>query len=367
MKVIHIVDDYGSGVGVFIEMLRKGITEFEHTIFCNYEFNKNDSSKLSNSEFILWKSIKAGEISVIRDFQAAIELYSFLNKNHFDIIHLHSSKAGFLGRVVAFFLKKTQKVIYTPHGAPFARVDVSSFKRSMFILIEKIGNLLGGKIVAVSKSESQLYGQHNMKCTFINNGVDYRNLNSKIDKSSTNHSSDISNSDLISTSGRFCAQKNPAEFIHIAHSFVAQKNVTFTWIGINSKGSRLENYDLPPNFHLTGWLAKDEVLSIIDQSKIYLSTALWEGLPFAVLEAMALSKPLILRDCTGNRDLVEHGKNGYLFNSTEDAVFYLKHLIDNNELCIKMGEHSKSMILDSFSSENTISRYMMLYKSTMTF
>ena len=51
-------------------------------------------------------------------------IYDIEEINDIDIIHLHSSKAGFLGRIVSFLLGKSKKTIYTPHAISFLRLDV---------------------------------------------------------------------------------------------------------------------------------------------------------------------------------------------------------------------------------------------------
>mgnify|MGYP001485384163 CR=1 FL=1 len=74
----------------------------------------------------------------LKDIKALWELYTILkNIEDIDIIHLHSSKAGFLGRIVSFLLDKSKKTIYTPHAISFLRLDVSLKKRKIFIAMEK--------------------------------------------------------------------------------------------------------------------------------------------------------------------------------------------------------------------------------------
>lgn len=67
----------------------------------------------------------------MKDIKALWELYIILKKiDNIDIIHLHSSKAGFLGRVVSFLLGKSSRTIYTPHAISFLRLDVSLKKEN---------------------------------------------------------------------------------------------------------------------------------------------------------------------------------------------------------------------------------------------
>ena len=86
-----------------------------------------------------------------------------------DIIHLHSAKAGILGRIAAGRIGH-KKVIYAPHGATFLRKDVSVFARAAFMAIEKAVSVLPAKVVGVSKSEADAYRWIGIKANHINNG-----------------------------------------------------------------------------------------------------------------------------------------------------------------------------------------------------
>ena len=74
------------------------------------------------------------------------------------------------------------------------------------------------------------------------------------------------------------------------------------------------------NITVTGWLDDNDVHKYMAASDVYLSTSRYEGLSFAVLEALALKKPVLLHNCTGNIDLVKKGLNGGLFNTEADAI-----------------------------------------------
>ena len=95
-------------------------------------------------------------------------------------------------------------------------------------------------------------------------------------------------------------------------------NLSYVWIGNTSF-----------NGISTGWLSRDDALKTVSESNIYLATSLWEGLPVSGIEAMFLRKPLIVRDTSSFVDLVEHGINGYIFSSINEAVKYINLLKDD--------------------------------------
>lgn len=70
------------------------------------------------------------EISITSDIRGIVQINKILKQINPEIIHLHSSKAGFLGRICA--LKYQKKIIYTPHGFSFMRKDISTLKKYFF-------------------------------------------------------------------------------------------------------------------------------------------------------------------------------------------------------------------------------------------
>ncbi|WP_315983508.1 glycosyltransferase [Aliamphritea spongicola] len=81
-----------------------------------------------------------------------------------------------------------------------------------------------------------------------------------------------------------------------------------------------------------GWKSKDEVKDLLEKSKIYLSTSLWEGLPVSPIESMIAGAVPVLSDCSGNKDLISNGINGFTFEAAQKAVDHIVRLIDNEEL-----------------------------------
>lgn len=124
-------------------------------------------------------------LNPLKDIKALWELYIILKRiDGIDIIHLHSSKAGFLGRIVSFLLGKSKKTIYTPHAISFLRLDVSPKKRKIFIAMEKFASFFGGKIVACSQSEKEAIEEQGIKnVTFINNGIKPLQIEKKVNTS----------------------------------------------------------------------------------------------------------------------------------------------------------------------------------------
>ena len=164
----------------------------------------------------------------------------------------------------------------------------------------------------------------------------------------------------IVTTGRAARQKHPALFNKIALAFKDNKHVRFIWIGDGAERKFLTS----PNIFITGWVDKSEVERLLKTSDLYLSTALWEGLPYAVLEAMSMRLPLLLSRCPGNSDLVEQGINGFLYNSPNEAIQFIHHYLREKELSFTHGDASFEMLQAAFGIEQMAEGYRKIY-STM--
>ncbi|MDR0389938.1 MAG: glycosyltransferase, partial [Spirochaetaceae bacterium] len=162
MKIIHVLEPFASGVTTAVISITEELKDFQHTVVHGSRMwvDSLDNVKAKfppGVVFIPWKHA-AREINPLGDLRALFSLIAILKREAKEgtILHLHSSKAGFLGRIAAFVLRKKQ-VIYTPHGASFIRTDVSPVKRRIFRFLERVGALFGGRVVGCGKSEAELY------------------------------------------------------------------------------------------------------------------------------------------------------------------------------------------------------------------
>lgn len=357
MVIVHIVEPFAAGVAVFVKSLTEAMPDDVHIVIHGErkkeisaaEVKKNFHSQ--NVRFIKWRSAQRS-IDPLKDLLALAELYKILRrlkrKNLVDAVHLHSSKSGLLGRAACRMVGITN-VFYTPNGASFlsARNRITKF---LYKQVEKIGNTLGGNVVCCSASELEEYLKLGINAGYVNNGIDVNTNVTAIEKKPGNKF-------RIVTSGRIEKQKNPALFNKIASYFEDMTQIEFVWIG----DGRYKKLFTSKNITVTGWLGAKDVHSYVAASDIYLSTSEYEGLSFAVLEALALKKPVLLSNCTGNTDLVKRGINGDLFNTSSEAIGKLLHYYNNPEMLNVMGQFSGEICKTEFDVKENFKTYRKLY------
>jgi glycosyltransferase involved in cell wall biosynthesis len=363
MVIVHIVEPFASGVAVFVKSLTEAMPDDIHIVVHGERKNEMPAEEVKknfpnqNVRFIKWRSAQRS-IDPVKDLLALTELYKILRrlkaKNLVDAVHLHSSKSGLLGRIACRMVGITN-VFYTPNGASFlsARNRVTRF---LYKQVEKVGNFLGGNVVCCSASELEEYLKLGINAGYINNGIDTnKNISipavRKISKEKFR----------VVTSGRIEKQKGPALFNKIASYFEDMPQIEFVWIG----DGQYKKLFTAKNITVTGWLSNTEVHNYVEASDIYLSTSKYEGLSFAVLEALALNKPVLLSNCTGNTDLVKRGMNGDLFNTSSEAINKLLHYYNNPEMLSVMGRFSREICKTEFDVKQNFKVYRKLYAGSL--
>ena len=357
MKVVHIIEALGGGVYTYFRDLS--------TFFGDDEINKNiettiiysgnrkeiDPQKIK-SEFS--DGVKLIQVNMVREFspfqdlKSTYQLVKELKKINPDVIHLHSSKAGVLGRVAYFFLFKKKKLFYTPHGYSFLRTDISKTVKNIYWAIEKgFQRFFGGTIVACGDTELEIAKEIG-NAKLVRNGIDISNVHE--------HFAPHQNEKLtIGIMARITAARNPEMFNKIALQF---PHFNFVWIG----DGELRPLITAPNIRITGWiLDRKTVLKELNNIDIYMQISLWEGLPIAVLEAMALQKPVIATNIIGNKDAVLHNETGFFFTDVAELESFFEILKDP-ETRSEFGENALVRCHKLFDKNQNFKQLLALYQ-----
>jgi glycosyltransferase involved in cell wall biosynthesis len=120
-------------------------------------------------------------------------------------------------------------------------------------------------------------------------------------------------------------------------------------------------------FTYLGERPPDEVRMYMQSADVFLNTSLNEGMPGAVLEAMAEGLPVLASDVTGNRTLVVHEKNGLLFpvGDEEALIQAADRLIKDQTLRKRLGRAGNARALSQYSVEREVDEYRSLYEHVL--
>ena len=352
-KVLHVVESFGSGVFSFlVDLVNKTDDEFEITIAYGRRKETLDNFKDYFSDRVNFIEVKAftRSINPIKDLKALFEVKRIVKDINPDVIHLHSSKAGFIGRFAVN--GKKIKMLYNPHGFSFLMKNSSKIKRLLYWLLEKVGALRKCTVIGCSQGEYEEALKLTSNSICINNGIDIENLyllTKKFEIKSVN----VQNLSFC-TSGRIGFQNNPKLFNELAKMLPNNK---FTWIGDGELKSEL----MSENIEITGWKNRNDVLKIVNKHDVFILTSLWEGLPISLLEAMSLKKICIVTNCIGNRDVVKNKENGFIINSKDDFLEIVELIKRNTVEIVQIKENAEKSIKNDFNLCTMINEYKKLY------
>jgi glycosyltransferase involved in cell wall biosynthesis len=265
-----------------------------------------------------------------------------------DIIHLHSTIAGILGRV---FLPGPQRILYSPHCFADERRDLSAPVRQQLRFLEHLLSGRCAQIAAIGDYEAQKASKLLFRPKVVRVPNSVRNLPTRFNLVARRRRSRLT----IATIGRISPQKDWRFFLSVVRHCAA-KDVDFLWIG---GGSALDEADLRrAGVTVTGWLSRSQVLFELKHSvDLYLHTALWEGTPITLLEAAALDVPIIARDIPHIRDVPLSSK----FNTPDEAAGLIEAAL--SPAARRKIAADNTRVLDAFSWRRTRDALVAAYSS----
>jgi glycosyltransferase involved in cell wall biosynthesis len=359
IKVAHILHCVG-GVDVYLRLILENINpELIESIVIHgindtqkqfYDQNKNNVTHFNVTIF--------RKISLINDASAIFSAYKIIKKERPHVIHCHSAKGGIIGRIVGRLLGIN--VLYTPHAFSYLSAE-SKWKRWFYLLIEKQFANINSILIPTSVSELNRgikevgYLPQNTK--LFTNSIPQI----KISKDTTIF--ETRSNKYICSVGRPSYQKNTELMIRVLFEVRKTTPIDLVIIGVGHHFDRLNSVkelitelNLNDCVTLLEWSEQKKVWHIIDQSQLYLSTSRYEGLPYSVIEALSLSKPCVVSDCDGNRDLIENEYNGFVIQNEniEEYANKINLLLNDSKLLQRFSENATNCFNKNYDLNKNI-------------
>jgi len=309
------------------------------------------------------------EISIFNDFKTLFCLYFIIKRRHYDIVHCHTTKAGFLGRIAAK-LAATKKIYFTVHGWGFYNREEYGWAEKLLIFLEKIAAKYSTKIICVSENDKKEGIKNRItkgdKFLVIKNGIEWK---VKGNREEARKKLRVKGNEIVfGMIGRLAYPKNPLMFLSAGKEILRKYPKTkFILIGGGSlfkecknfiKENRLEN-----NIFLLGEKSPEETRELLLSFDVFVLTSRFEGLPLTIIEAMFAGLPVIATNVGGVGELVVNGQNGFLINpdSLEELVQKMIYFIENPERRRNMGEKGQKIAKENYTLDKMIKSYENLY------
>ncbi|ELR72289.1 Glycosyl transferase, group 1 [Fulvivirga imtechensis AK7] len=308
-------------------------------------------------------------IDPLNDAINLLKVKTIIREGRYDIVHAHSSKAGVLFRIAAR-MHRVPLILYTPHCFYFQAHE--GLKKKFFVWIEYCLAKMTDYII-VSRNEKSASLEEGIcppkKLININNAIKFNEKARKQNIFELKKKYNIKTTWVVGSVGRLTKQKDWFTFIYAArHVLMRNPDVSFIIAGTGEQKTELEgliaSLELEDKVMLLGYIEDiDQIYSILD---VFVSSSLWEGLPYAYLEAMHHRKPVIAT-YLGENDLLQDDETGYIIPKKDYKL--LSHrickLLKNKEKIVKLGMNGKSRITEyNYSFERFIEAHKALYTCT---
>ncbi len=366
-RIVHIARPLG-GVGVYVNLLVNHVDDkkFENILISN---KQETLFKIKNKSQQPIPEVHVDlnrEINLIEDIKCLFQIVRALKTIKPDIIHCHSTKAGLLGRVAGAYLRIP--TFFTPNAFSYLSGE-SKLKRAIFITIEKLFRFLPAKILACSQSE---YDR-------ARNDLGFKKRKLYLWSNSIKDVTELTPSKITATLpkkficsiGRPSYQKNIEMLVEMILQLKKTiKEVHLVLLGVGLYSPTLDSIEklikqngLADNITLVSWLGRAETMSILKACHIYVSSARYEGLPYAVIEALSLAKPCVVTKVDGNKDLIINGYNGYLVKNENAKAMaeMIRNIYNNNEKRKTLSENSRKEYLSKYNIKDNIQNLENIY------
>lgn len=222
--------------------------------------------------------------------------------------------------------------------------------------------------VIISNSQAGLiaYDAPISKSRVVYNGYNFLRNEKCTDNINLREQLKISTNYVVGMVATFSKAKDYKTYYQAASLILKKRtDVTFLSIGNNTDSAAsqklVDHYYLGENVKLLGRIFKIEnYINIFDIGVLATFT---EGISNAIMEYMALGKPVIATSGGGTNEIVENNKTGFLVNISDPIQIAIKinYLLDNEEMRRQMGQSGQKRINDTFSIDEMIHNYTSIY------
>lgn len=348
-KILMVCEAFGGGVFAYVSQLCNDMSD-EFDVYLAYSIRpqtpKNFKDFIDNRVHLI-EVKNFGSLSPIKVYKAVKELREIEKSVKPDIIHLHSSIAGAIGRIA--FKGEKNTVVYTPHG--YAHILMGPGLHSkIYFFFEKLLGKKNAITLTCCESEDAVAKTLCRKTAYIETGVNLKDLSASLDDVVPKKNDKFT----VFTLGRACTQKQPALFNQIA-KLVPEAN--FLWIGNGELGNLLD----APNMTVTGWKPRMDALAMAKGADAFILCSLGEAIAMSLIENMFMKKLCLVSNTMGNKSVIKSGVNGYVCETAEDYAKQIRAAMAAfpQQLC----EQAYEDVLTIYNTETMKNKYIAFYNN----
>jgi glycosyltransferase involved in cell wall biosynthesis len=319
------------------------------------------------------------EVTPLADLRLLWQLVKILRREKYTIVHTHTPKIELIGQLAAR-LARVPIALYTNHGLIFP--GRSGLKKFLFKSIARAAGLFSDCVLSQSAEdvstiiENKLYRREQV--AFLGNGIDISQFRAEHftaeQVSAKKKELGIpADNKVVGMVGRYVWEKGYREFFEAAQLISQQDaRVSFLTVGIP-----LESERDPVDFAILKQLGIEDRVFVLksrdDMPELYALMdvvalpSYREGFPRSLMEAAAMSKPVVASSVSGCRQAVIEGHNGYLVPARDARALADKVslLLSNSEISKSFGANGRALAEEQFDVSLVVERLRACYRELL--
>ena len=296
-----------------------------------------------------------------------VEIRRFLTRNRVDIVHAHNLAPLVYGGIGARLGLRRPLFIYSEHNQVY---DASESDKRKFPYYLRLCD----HIVAVSDDLRRTLTREfdvNKPIHVLYNGINEERFK-ELDGAPVRADLGVGVDDLlVGTCVRITEQKGLTYLVQAAPRIIEKiPNVKFAIVGDGplledlkrqSRDAGLGEHVLFPGY-------RRDVPELISSFDLYALPSLWEGLPLALLEALAIGKPIVATRVGGNAEIVEDGVNGFIVEPRNPAALAdaIVRALTDDDFKASVREVNKAKFMEQFREDVMVRNHAKLYERLAT-
>jgi glycosyltransferase involved in cell wall biosynthesis len=315
----------------------------------------------------------------VRDMTALTSLRRLMRRGEYDIIHTHTSKAGFLGRLAAR-TAGYRRVLYAPHGTVFSGY-FPAWQTEIFARAERLAAGWCRRIITLSRAEVREFLERGVgepgQFRVVPNGVDIEKLVRQKDRETLRAALRWDEQDLVVISvgrlepvkGHFTLIQAAPEIIETVSRSVKKSTVRFLLAGDGSMKERLaaesERLGISRHVHFAGH--RDDVGAVLFTGDLFVMPSVNEGMGLAIVEAMACGLSVVASRVGGIPEVVEDGVSGVLVPPSDAVALAAacSELLLDPAARERMGDEGAKRARDRFDITTAVENTAAVYRELM--
>ena len=308
--------------------------------------------------------------SLLNDLRTLSDLVGLLRRERYDIVHTHTAKAGFLGRV-ACWLCRVPVVIHTYHAFPFHDY-MSRLKYCLFRSLERLVRPATDFFFTLSERDRRSGHSHGIlsldKSATAYTGIDFAKLDAAAEPHVTRAALDIPDDwQIVLQVGRMDPQKAPHLLVEAFAEVVQQHPKTMLLLAGDGElrpevEAAIAGHSLAANVRILGF--RDDVPDLLRVADVFAFSSLWEAMGRSMVEAMLVGRAVVVPAIYGIPEVVKHCETGWLYEvgQTRELAAGISHLLADPKERARLGEKARELTRRLFDLRNMVQTIENVYR-----